>query len=45
MERDTDAAARAKQMANDLLDAQASDHPSKPTAKPKSPKRSVRASK
>jgi AcrR family transcriptional regulator len=45
MERDTDAAGRAKQMANDLLDAQASDHPGKPTAKPKSPKRSVRASK
>jgi hypothetical protein len=45
MERDVDAAGRAKQMASDLLDAQASDHPGKPSAKAKSPKRSVRASK
>jgi AcrR family transcriptional regulator len=45
MERDVEAAGRAKQMASDLLDAQASDHPGKPTAKPRTAKRTVRASK
>ena len=45
MERDLDAAARAKQMANDLLDAQTSDPSGKPSAKPRSIKRTVRASK
>jgi len=45
MERDLDAAERAKGMANALLDAQTTDHPGKPAAKTKSAKRSVRATK
>ena len=45
MERDLGAAARARAMASDLLDAQTSDDPGKPPAKPKAAKRSVRATK
>jgi AcrR family transcriptional regulator len=49
MERDLDAAARARAMANDLLDAQtaaqSSDDPGKPPTKSKSGKRNVRATK
>lgn len=45
MERDLDAAERAKGMAIALLDAQASDPPGKPAAKAKPGKRTVRATK
>ncbi|HET9990373.1 MAG TPA: helix-turn-helix domain-containing protein [Kofleriaceae bacterium] len=45
MERDLDAARRARAMANALLDAQTSDDAGKPPAKTKPAKRSVRATK
>lgn len=45
MEKDPDAAARAKAMANALLDAQTAVDPGKPAAKKAPAKRSVRAAK
>ncbi|MEO6775093.1 MAG: TetR/AcrR family transcriptional regulator [Kofleriaceae bacterium] len=45
MERDLDAAGRARAMATDLLDAQTSDDAGKPSAKKVAAKRSVRATK